>query len=279
METSGDPNRAGGLLNNVISAIVTTSSPPPPPPPPPEVSKEGDTHDDDLAPRNQQLPDELFERSDPSRYDTNSTVMPKRKKTDGGVTHESSFTTFFDEANEVRLRYRLKRVEQQISCLYGTLYGLCMEKKRAWEGFRKVHPQTPLFPVDENFHEDNAVERGLQSDVSDSEGCGASLAFVQEWRVWMKVVMHPANIRIVELLRTRSHLIDYQEEVESTRVDALICAVVAHISSWKVRIALWDKYDAKCYWRDARYVLTHPSVPCLLNPYTQISTCTHSRGH
>jgi len=60
----------------------------------------------------------------------------------------------------------------------------------------------------------------------------------------------------------RSHLIDYQEEVESTRVDALICAVVAHISSWKVRIALWDKYDAKCYWRDARRntaAITYPT--------------------
>jgi len=73
--------------------------------------------------------------------------------------------------------------------------------------------------------------------------------------------MHPANIKIVELLRTRSHLLDFRIFGQS-RVNKLISAVLAHISSWKVRIEMWNRFDQKYNWRDMKRntaALTYPS--------------------
>mmetsp|Transcript_9055 Transcript_9055/g.22224 ORF Transcript_9055/g.22224 Transcript_9055/m.22224 type:complete len:152 (+) Transcript_9055:687-1142(+) len=73
--------------------------------------------------------------------------------------------------------------------------------------------------------------------------------------------MHPANIKIVELLRTRSHLLDFRIFGQS-RVNELISAALAHISSWKVRIEMWNRFDQKYNWRDMKRntaALTYPS--------------------
>ena len=121
--------------------------------------------------------------------------------------------------NNIRLSQRagrLERVNKQLGELYGQLFGLSQASDRAWQAFRrKYRPGKTYFGEGEPPNEEE----------------------LKAWRLWMSTVFMPNNLRMYELVLSKSDLL-----IESEMPKCLL-DFCAHITAYQTVMKKWDNND------------------------------------
>jgi hypothetical protein len=121
--------------------------------------------------------------------------------------------------NNIRLSQRterLARVNRQLAELYGPLFALSQASDRAWQAFRrKYRPGRTYF--------------GQGTPPNDEE--------LEAWRLWMNTVFMPNNLRMYELLLSKSDLL-----IESETPKCLL-DFYAHVTAYQTVIKKWENND------------------------------------
>jgi hypothetical protein len=121
--------------------------------------------------------------------------------------------------NNVRLSQRaerLERVNKQLGELYGPLFALSQASDRAWQAFRrKYRPGRTYF--------------GEGAPPTDEE--------LKAWRLWMSTVFMPNNLRMYELILTKSDLL-----IESEMPKCLL-DFCAHVTAYQTVMKKWEVND------------------------------------
>jgi len=127
-----------------------------------------------------------------------------------------------------RRKDRLDRVNQQLGKLYGPLYALDRAGSTAWTSFRSVYrPGVPYF----------------KPPVSKEE--------LSAWRLWMKEVFMPLNLRMEATILENAHLI-IEGEIPECFLD-----LASHIAAYKAVIKRWENGD----YSEHLSIIEHPSKP------------------
>jgi hypothetical protein len=121
--------------------------------------------------------------------------------------------------NNIRLSQRaerLERVNRQLGELYGPLFALSQASDRAWQAFRrKYRPGRTYF--------------GEGTPPNDEE--------LKVWRLWMNTVFMPNNLRMYELLLSKSDLL-----IESEMPKCLL-DFCAHVTAYQTVLRKWENND------------------------------------
>lgn len=121
--------------------------------------------------------------------------------------------------NNVRLSQRserLERVKRQLAELYGPLFALSQASGKAWQAFRrKYRPGRAYF--------------GQGTPPTDDE--------LKAWRLWMSTVFMPTNLRMYELVLSKSDLL-----IESDMPSCLL-EFCAHVTAYQTVIKKWENED------------------------------------
>ncbi|WKZ46770.1 MAG: hypothetical protein QY306_13220 [Anaerolineales bacterium] len=122
--------------------------------------------------------------------------------------------------NNLRLSQRsekLDRVNRQLSELYGPLFALTHASDIAWRGFRSVNrPGQPYY-----FGTGNAPTE----------------AELTAWRLWMTTVFMPINLRIYEIILSKSDLL-----IETQMPECLLM-FCAHVTAYQAVLKKWESND------------------------------------
>jgi len=121
--------------------------------------------------------------------------------------------------NNIRLSQRaerLQRVNRQLAELYGQLFALSQASDKAWQAFRrKYRPGIAYF--------------GEGKPATDDE--------LKAWRLWMSTVFMPNNLRMYELVLSKSDLL-----IESEMPQCLL-EFCAHVTAYQTVIKKWENND------------------------------------
>jgi hypothetical protein len=112
---------------------------------------------------------------------------------------------------------RLDRVNQQLSDFYGPLLALASSGSSAWEAFRKRYR-----PGSRSFWSDTPPP------TPEEEGA---------WRLWMKEVFMPVNLRIVGVITQHTDLLD-ESQMPQVLLDAC-----AHVAVYQAIVRKWELGD------------------------------------
>jgi hypothetical protein len=118
------------------------------------------------------------------------------------------------------LKSQLEFRKQQLEELYGPLAFLVLEGEQSFRDLLEVLGRSYVF--DEN---DQISEEDLKT-----------------WLFWVEDDFLPRNERIIDLLSTRTHLI------EGKRVPASFLAYLNHAHSWKISHERWQKLGIPYSW-------------------------------
>jgi len=121
--------------------------------------------------------------------------------------------------NNLRLSQRterLERINRQLGELYGPLFALTQSSDRAWKAFREKHrPGQAYF----------------------GEGEPPSEEDLKVWRLWMSTVFMPINLRMYELVLSKSDLL-----IESQMPQCLL-DMCAHVTAYQTVARKWENKD------------------------------------
>lgn len=125
------------------------------------------------------------------------------------------FTYFHSRATEAR-RARLARVNSQLRLLYGPLYARLLAGEAAWQAFSgnywPAHGQAGFF----------------------TPGFETTDAEAARWRLWMREVFYPLNLKLESLITDHLDLLD-GNEMPQAFVEAL-----AHIAAYHAVLKQWE---------------------------------------
>ncbi len=116
-----------------------------------------------------------------------------------------------------RRKDRLKRINRQLSDLYGPLYALSSTGAHVWTSFRSQHRP----------HKGSFWKAGSPVDDKDADA----------FRSWIRSVFMPLNRQMMELVVNRADLL------EGTEIPACLLDLCAHISSYEALLVQWEKGD------------------------------------
>jgi hypothetical protein len=121
--------------------------------------------------------------------------------------------------NNVRLSQRagrLERVNRQLAELYGQLFALSQASDRAWQAFRRKYRYGKMY-----F----------------DEGAPPTVEELEAWRLWMSTVFMPNNLRMYELVLSKSDLL-----IESEMPQCLL-DFCAHVTAYQTVMKKWEIND------------------------------------
>ena len=121
--------------------------------------------------------------------------------------------------NNIRLSQRterLARVNRQLGELYGPLFALSEASDRAWQAFRQRYRPGSSYFV---------------------EGSPPTEEELKVWRLWMTTVFMPNNLRMYELILSKSDLL-----IESDMPPCLL-DLCAHITAYQTVMKRWESDD------------------------------------
>ena len=116
-----------------------------------------------------------------------------------------------------RRKDRLKRVNRQLSDLYGPLYALSSTGAHVWTSFRSQHRP----------HKGSFWKPGSSVDDKDADA----------FRLWIRSVFMPLNRQMMDLVVNRADLL------EGTEIPECLLDLCAHISSYEALLVQWEKGD------------------------------------
>lgn len=116
-----------------------------------------------------------------------------------------------------RRKDRLKRINRQLSDLYGPLYALSSTGAHVWTSFRSQHR-----PNKGSFWK-------AGSPVGDKDAAA--------FRLWIRSVFMPLNRQMMDLVVNRADLL------EGTEIPRCLLDLCAHISSYEALLVEWEKGD------------------------------------
>jgi hypothetical protein len=122
--------------------------------------------------------------------------------------------------NNVRLEQRrahLERVDRQLSEFYGPLFATTAAAAIAWRGFRSLVP--------------SRAGISFWGDPPPSEAEAAT------WRLWMKEVFMPLNLKMEALIVEKADLL-----VEPEMPDSLL-QLCAHVEAYRTVLRKWEMQD------------------------------------
>lgn len=111
---------------------------------------------------------------------------------------------------------QLERVNSQLKYLYGPLYSTTYAQERVWREFRlRNRPNQPYW--------------GTSTPPSDNEA--------KEWRLWMKNVFMPLNLKMEKIILDNTDLL-VEDIIPENLLDLL-----AHIEGYRATLAKWENND------------------------------------
>jgi len=116
-----------------------------------------------------------------------------------------------------RRKDRLKRINRQLSDLYGPLYALSSTGTHVWTSFRSQHRP----------HKGSFWKPGAPVDDKDADA----------FRLWIRSVFMPLNRQMMDLVVNRADLL------EGTEIPDCLLELCAHISSYEALLVQWEKGD------------------------------------
>jgi ADP-ribose pyrophosphatase YjhB (NUDIX family) len=116
-----------------------------------------------------------------------------------------------------RRKDRLKRINRQLSDLYGPLYALSSTGAHVWGSFRRHHRIGKG-----SFWKDDAPVDDKDADA---------------FRTWMRSVFMPLNRQMMDLVVNRADLL------VGTEIPGYLLELCAHISSYEALLMQWEKGD------------------------------------
>ena len=116
-----------------------------------------------------------------------------------------------------RRKDRLKRINRQLSDLYGPLYALSSTGAHVWTSFRSQHRP----------HKGSFWKPGSPVDDKDADA----------FRLWIRSVFMPLNRQMMDLVVNRADLL------EGTEIPDCLLDLCAHISSYEALLVQWEKGD------------------------------------
>ena len=121
-------------------------------------------------------------------------------------------------ASRLRLDQRtnqLNRINAQLAELYGPLFALSSATSTAWKQFRgKYRPGRAFF-----------------------DGEPPSDADLVAWRLWMREVFMPSNLRMTELITSKSDLL-----IED-HIPTCLLTLCAHVAAYQAVLKRWEERD------------------------------------
>lgn len=125
--------------------------------------------------------------------------------------------TYQNTLRLTRRKERLDRVDRQLRELYGPLYALMESADKSWRAFRvQIERPTGSF---------------WDADTPPTEQERAA------WRLWMRHVLMPLNLRIEAVLVERADLL------EGNEMPASLLDLLAHIAAYKAVLRGWEEGD------------------------------------
>jgi len=124
--------------------------------------------------------------------------------------------TYFNNLRLSQRKDKLERINKQLSDLYGPMFSLTQASSIAWKGFRTLHrPNRPFY---------------FEGNVLPEEDLKA-------WRLWMSTVFMPINIKLYDLLLSKSDLL-----IETTMPECLLL-FCAHVAAYQAVLEKWRNND------------------------------------
>lgn len=126
----------------------------------------------------------------------------------------------FTYLNNLRLTQRgerLARVNRQLSEFYGPMLAMTQATQSAWEAFRS------------EYRPDTVAYWDPDNPPTDEE--------VRIYRIWMSNVFIPINLRIYELILSKSDLL-----IESEMHESLL-QFCAHVTAYQAMLKRWESND------------------------------------
>ena len=124
--------------------------------------------------------------------------------------------THWLEVRREQRRARLERVNRQLGELYGPLLALVSSGEEAWTAFRSHY------------------RAGLKFWLSDPPPTDDEAA---AWRLWMREVFMPLNLRVEDVIVGKADLLDEDE------MPMPFLQLVAHVAAYKTVLKRWDQKD------------------------------------
>ena len=116
--------------------------------------------------------------------------------------------TYLNGLRLARRKDRLDRVSKQLSDFYGPLLALSRATERSWSAFVDAHGSMP-----------SAEDRKAH------------------FRLWMREVFMPLNIRMVDVVTNKADLLD------EPYVPELLLELCAHVASYRAILKRWEEGD------------------------------------
>lgn len=116
-----------------------------------------------------------------------------------------------------RRKDRLKRINRQLSDLYGPLYALSSTGAHVWASFRSQHR-----PQKGSFWKPGSTVEDKDADA---------------FRLWIQSVFMPLNRQMMDLVVNRADLL------EGTEIPKCLLDLCAHISSYEALLVQWEHGD------------------------------------
>jgi hypothetical protein len=126
--------------------------------------------------------------------------------------------TYLNNLRLARRKDRLDRVSKQLSDFYGPLLALSRAADRSWVGFMdRYRPNATYFWDDPNYPTTKQHE--------------------ELFRLWMRHVFMPINLRMVDVVTNKADLLD------EPYVPEFFLQLCAHVASYQAILQRWDNKD------------------------------------
>ena len=127
------------------------------------------------------------------------------------------FATYLNNLRLSQRSEKLNRVNRQLGELYGPLFALTHASSTAWRAFRSVYRPGQAFFV--------------------TGGRPPTEEELKAWRLWMTTVFMPINLRIYEIILSKSELL-----IE-TKMPECLLLFCAHVTAYQAVIKKWEIND------------------------------------
>jgi hypothetical protein len=124
--------------------------------------------------------------------------------------------TYLNNLRLSQLAERLDRVNRQLGEFYGPMFAMTHASDIAWRAFRSVYrPGQTYF--------------GEGKPLTDEE--------LKTWRLWMSTVFMPVNLRVYEIILSKSDLL-----IEPQMPECLLM-FCAHVAAYQAVLKKWENKD------------------------------------
>jgi hypothetical protein len=135
--------------------------------------------------------------------------------------------TYLNNLRLAQRKERLTRINKQLGEFYGPLFALTNATKVTWEAFRSKY-------AGEDEKRTKGIGYFFGKDVMITPEA-------QEWQLWIQTVFMPLNLRMFELILTKSDLLIDAD------MPASLLQLCAHVAAYQAVIKKWENKDFSEY--------------------------------